>query len=312
MESYVFASNNPVMFTDLMGDLMDPRHYSGGRSPSYWRSNFYSYMDRMGNKWHHADVLAGTALEGIPYIEGWGIDGFGTEPENGGGDGSDNRKDDDVKNVEGGISYSGEAAKETFENILNALNGNGPAWIPGIGYFDGSVYPEDAKWVKLEEVVVDFQPIWHKDGKPGDYVGGSVQNWTSIDGGKMAIWSGENGQSVVFQNVKIINRWVMDGYGYTTSNGVIHADKTFRLSRLQHEYGHFLQVIMYGAATYNGIISPSSLYSMVFSKNHDNFWTEKDANAWATLWFGKNSAIGQDNRLPKEFSYLLNQIINSR
>ena len=44
--------------------------------------------------------------------------------------------------------------------------------------------------------------------------------------------------------------------------------------------------------------------------NHDNFWTEKDANAWATMFFGMNSAIGNDMRRPKEFSYLMNDLIN--
>ncbi|HVX52344.1 MAG TPA: hypothetical protein VHB48_19455, partial [Chitinophagaceae bacterium] len=74
------------------------------------------------------------------------------------------------------------------------------------------------------------------------------------------------------------------------------------------EYGHYLQALMYGSVTYNTVIVPASLWNMTFdASNHDTFWTETDANAWATLWFGRNSAIGQDPSLPKEFSYLMNQ-----
>lgn len=43
------------------------------------------YMYRNGNKWHHADFMAGTGAEGIPYTEGWGSDGFGDMTTGGGG-----------------------------------------------------------------------------------------------------------------------------------------------------------------------------------------------------------------------------------
>lgn len=77
VSGYVFSGNNPVMFTDLLGDQMDPRHYGSWPPPFYFRSNFFSYMDKNGTKWHHRDFMAGTGAEGIPYTEGWGSDGFG-------------------------------------------------------------------------------------------------------------------------------------------------------------------------------------------------------------------------------------------
>jgi hypothetical protein len=119
---------------------------------------------------------------------------------------------------------------------------------------------------------------------------------------------------VIFDGVSITDSKVINNTGYTLlfgSTGSIHADNGFPLSRLEHEYGHYLQGQYYGVGIYYSVILPASLYSMKFdSKNHDNYWTEKDANAWATFYFGIQSAIGKDQSLPKEFSYLMNNLIN--
>ncbi len=72
MSGYVFSGNNPVMFTDLLGDQM-------------------KYMDSRGNVWHHRDPFEGTALAGIQYVEGWGSDGFGDKWNNGLGGGDRNK-----------------------------------------------------------------------------------------------------------------------------------------------------------------------------------------------------------------------------
>jgi hypothetical protein len=116
-----------------------------------------------------------------------------------------------------------------------------------------------------------------------------------------------SGKETKFPGVSITNFGVIKDAGFTTANGAIHADNSFNLADLEHEYGHFLQALNYGESIYNGVIIPASLYSMTFdSENHKNFWTEKDANALATEFFGDNSAIGRDNNnFPKEYSSLI-------
>ncbi len=61
---------------------------------------------------------------------------------------------------------------------------------------------------------------------------------------------------------------------------------------------------------YNLIIVPASLWSAATNSyyNHQQFWTEKDANAWATVFFGLKSAIGQNASFPKEFTDKFEQI----
>lgn len=128
--------------------------------------------------------------------------------------------------------------------------------------------------------------------------------------GNTAYLRQRGGQAIVFPGAYITDRGVLKGTGATAGTGLIHLS-TFQngLSELEHEYGHFLQALMYGQIAYNGIIVPASIWSAsTNSSDHHNFWTEQDANAWATCFFGLNSAIGRNSFYPKKFSFLFNKL----
>ena len=149
---------------------------------------------------------------------------------------------------------------------------------------------------------------YRKNGSEYQYRGGTVQNWSNDKNQRYAIFTDiKTAVQTIFPGASITNFGVGDNKGVTMANGGIHADNSFGLADLQHEYGHYLQALAYGATTYNLEIVPASFYSAATStpQEHSNFWTEKDANAWATVFFGNNSAIGQSQYFPKEFSSLI-------
>jgi hypothetical protein len=92
---YVFGNDNPSGAVDPTGlrsmaagpELLNFDVYGngggGGGGAGGGSGGFFSYMDGNGNKWHHADPLAGTASASQPYIEGYGWDGFGNSGNNG-------------------------------------------------------------------------------------------------------------------------------------------------------------------------------------------------------------------------------------
>jgi RHS repeat-associated protein len=146
-----------------------------------------------------------------------------------------------------------------------------------------------------------------KNGDAISYAGGTVQNFNRENNLKdrFAIFTdSKTGSQTKFPGASITNFFVKKDAGYTTANGSIHADNSFNLKDLEHEYGHYLQAIYYGEAIFNTVIIPASLYSATFDpSNHKNFWTEKDANALSTEFFGDDSEIGRDNKnFPKEYS----------
>ena len=59
------------------GDNPDNLWDDGGGGSGGGGGGYFSYMDGNGNKWHHADPLAGTASAAMQYTEGDGWDGFG-------------------------------------------------------------------------------------------------------------------------------------------------------------------------------------------------------------------------------------------
>jgi hypothetical protein len=134
------------------------------------------------------------------------------------------------------------------------------------------------------------------------YKDGSVQNYTNDLGGKFAIFvKSQTGQIVYFPGATITDFGVIQNTGATTSNGGIHADLTFSLAGLQHEYGHFLQAQKYGSFIYNSKILPASLWNMIVSPStHKYFWTEVEANQLSVAWFGPTSDIANDpNKYPR-------------
>jgi hypothetical protein len=91
---YIFGGDNPATFVDPTGLRMNynipaPPNFGTGDHPdpdglfddggggAGGGGGFFSHMDGNGNKWHHTDVLAGTASAAQPYIAGNGVDGFG-------------------------------------------------------------------------------------------------------------------------------------------------------------------------------------------------------------------------------------------
>jgi hypothetical protein len=248
-----------------------------------------------------------------------------------------------LKDIDGnGGSYQFGSQEEAFSvgvGWMDANNGWGQnGWASSLGEAKQNYFKlggtEQSVWGVLPSVIVtatrqaggglnfgdavwnwgDGNEDWRTDGYPYNYDGGTVQNWTNDKGGKYAVFKiNNNGGNVIFQGVTITNFGVFNHTGFTTSNGAIHADNDFTLTLLEHEYGHYLQAKNYGAVTYNTVIVPASLYSIITDeKAHNSFWTEKDANMWAYIYFGKNSAIANDPTLPKQFSYLMDGIINHK
>ncbi len=318
LSTYQYSDNNPVLINDPTGLYahyqQDPTMAS--TATKYLNPNF-----------------GGPSIDEINSITGynsdWGADA-GKEDnsdQTNGGSGSNNYAYAD----QNGAYFGGTYAQSLFAGLINEINNT-----PEGGNFAFSVGQNgDGDWgyyglvpmqgasagdgmlaeVKFENKFFalgsgdNYQSDYRKNGPAYQYMGGTIQNWTEINSdGKYAVWTGSDGTIVNFPNVTITNFGVKTHTGFTTSNGAIHADNDFTLALLEHEYGHYLQALMYGSVTYNTVIVPASLWNMTFdASNHDTFWTETDANAWATLWFGRNSAIGQDPSLPKEFSYLMNQ-----
>jgi len=130
---------------------------------------------------------------------------------------------------------------------------------------------------------------------------GIVQNFTNDRGGKFSIFiKNGTGQIVVFQGATITNFGILQYKGATTSNGGIHADLSFSLADLQHEYGHFLQAQKYGSFIYNSKILPASLWNMIVSpSSHRYFWTEIEANQLSIAFFGTKSDIASNPNFPR-------------
>lgn len=145
------------------------------------------------------------------------------------------------------------------------------------------------------------QDGYRKNGPVYNYKGGTVQNYTNDNGGKYAIFTKTNGDKVKFPGATITDFGVSTNRGATTSNGGIHADLTFDLPALEHEYGHYLQALHYGSIIYNTYIVPASLWDMTTSpSSHPSFWTEVEANQFAIDFFGSSSDIALNpTRFPR-------------
>ncbi|MEN9599824.1 MAG: hypothetical protein RL596_2143 [Bacteroidota bacterium] len=134
---------------------------------------------------------------------------------------------------------------------------------------------------------------YRKNGSVYHYSEGDVQNYTDDKGNKYSTFTkNSNGEIIFFPGATITNFGVKNNRGATTSNGGIHADLSFSLARLQHEYGHYLQALKYGSFVYNTKIALASIWNMYTSPaTHDSFWTEIEANQLAIGFFGNSSDI---------------------
>jgi RHS repeat-associated protein len=156
ISTYSFSVNNPAMFTDFLGDR-------------------YRYMDKNGTKWHHADVLAGTAMEGQQYQEGYGIDGFGNDyfagsGASGGGGGS----------AFGVIDYTSEWESKIKGMVKNGVN----AWDPVHGYYNTEdVANYGPEWKRMSEVIVSVN-LQQRPDDDGYLTYGEANYWRHYGNGE--------------------------------------------------------------------------------------------------------------------------------
>jgi RHS repeat-associated protein len=282
ISTYQFGFDNPISSNDPLGNhprTMNWQDYQeqGGQAPSFdpreWRS-----MMGGGGEYDWSGINAMEKAAGLAY----GINDLVNSGING--------------------TWSASRGFTIFSSNEQAL---GYAWNNRIG--------DNAGWAKsFEEAMNRYDPGYRKNGGTYNYDGGKVQNWTNDNGGKFSIFTDSKGIETAFSGATITDFGVSDGYGYTTANGAIHASTSFDLAHLEHEYGHYLQALNYGEYTYNYKIVPASVWNMWFGSDHSNFWTEKDANAWASLYFGPGSPIWKDNDLfPKEWCSYMNDYLKS-
>ncbi len=143
-------------------------------------------------------------------------------------------------------------------------------------------------------------------GDPISYVGGTVQNYYDPNSGShYALWTDSQAPyaETVFPNTIVKDDAVTDGAAYTIPNpasiwypqSIVHMSTSGNgLSTLQHEFGHYLQMLVFGVDFYLYSIVPTSLYSATVNPSkHTSKWTETSASAFSKFYFGPNSAIGQ-------------------
>lgn len=160
-------------------------------------------------------------------------------------------------------------------------------------------------WQTVLQMDNTFQP-W---GDPVSYVGGTVQNFVDPYGRRYAVWtdSAPPHTETVFPNVLVTNTLVFDEKAYTIpaesnpppwwdpiASIYMSSVGNMTLATLQHEYGHFLQMKVFGVDFFNSTILPTSLFSQVFNPSkHNSKWTETGASALSKIFFGSNSKIAQ-------------------
>ncbi len=140
--------------------------------------------------------------------------------------------------------------------------------------------------------------LYQPDGPVMQYNGGTVQNFNDGLGGRYAAFTDASGNVTVLPDVYITTWGSFSNGGVTLPGGMIYADSTFGLAELQHEYGHFLQEVIYGPLFYLYTIMPASGLNAATTtpQEHDKYWTETGANALAKAYFGPNSAISNKPR----------------
>lgn len=269
---YSFALDNPIYFNDPMGSEV----YDGSKE---------------GKK------LGGLIADpGASSNIGWDWDPVGDDLRSFGVSASG--VNDDNK-----TSYSGLTAGEILAAIIK-LNKDETGWknLMAISGDFFSLFNGDGTVALMGEAGSDYR----KNGPEYNYVGGVVQNWSNENGDRYAVFQDtQTGQFTIFPGASITDFGVIEGAGVTTANGGIHMSTVNNgLADLQHEYGHYLQASNYGESYFYGVIVPASVYSASTNSysEHQSFWTETDANAWATLFFGSNSAIGLSSSFPKKFA----------
>lgn len=231
-----------------------------------------------------------TDLTGPHPFEGWSLSWFLSYESSGSG----NQSGYDGQNSSGGGGPStGDPlweAYDTFskENIFNYAESLNFYWVDPSYDVNSNSFPPYNPNVDGSYNIQGFR----KMGGVYVYSEGTVQNYADDNGHYNSIFSSNNGSVLQFPGATITNIAVLNGYGWTSASGGIHASLGFSLADLQHEYGHFLHAQAVGVSYYNNFVIPSSLYSAAIDiTNHKHFWTEIIANALAVAFFGPNSDI---------------------
>ena len=132
--------------------------------------------------------------------------------------------------------------------------------------------------------------------------GGSAQNYVDQDGNPVAVYTSADGSTITLPGVSIANNPYSSNAGYTTydeDGGQINVPSSFGEADIEHEYGHYLQGLVFGGSAWAGAAICSVFDTALSPSTVNTYWTETSANALSTIFFGPNSAIatapsGQD------------------